>query len=120
MKKLSDYKGDDAIELWADLLEPLTNILGDDKMQKAITSGKAKLMIAKDILKNHKKDAVSILQRIDPAPIDGMNLILRLVAVLSDIGESEELKSFFGYAEQVRTESESIGLPTENTEGAEK
>lgn len=119
MKKLSDYKGDEAIELWADLLEPLTIILGDTKLQEMIKSGKPKMMIAKEILKAHQKEAAEILLRIDPEPINGLNIILRLIAVLSDIGENEEIKGFFGYAEQASDSSESSGSVTENTEAEE-
>ena len=119
MKKLSDYKGDEAIELWADLLDPLTKILGDKKVKDVIQSGKSKMEIAKEILKSHKEEAVEIMLRIDPEPIDGLNIILRLVAILSDIGKNDEIKSFFGYAEAVKTESESFGSATENTEAKE-
>ena len=119
MKKLSDYTGDEAIELWADLLEPLTGILGDPGIQKVVQSGKPKLIIAKEILKNHSADATEILTRIDPTPIDGLNIILRLVALLTDIGQNEEIKSFFGFAEQAQTETESSGSVMENTEDEE-
>lgn len=120
MKKLSDYKGDEAIELWADLLEPLTIILSDDKVQNVIKSGKPKLIIAKEILKSHKTEATEILLRIDPEPINGLNIILRLIAVLADIGQNDEIKSFFGFAEQEQTENESFGSVTESTEAEEK
>lgn len=120
MKKLSDYKGDEAIELWADLLEPLNVILADEEVSKVIQSGKPRLIIAKSILKSHKKEAVDIMLRIDPEPINGLNIILRLVALLADIGQNDEIKSFFGYAEQAKTEDESGGSVTENTEVAEK
>lgn len=120
MKKLSDYQGDEAIELWADLLEPMTKILGDNEVQKVITSGKPKLLIAKEILKSHKKESTEILLRIDPEPINGLNIILRLIALLADIGENEEIRGFFGYAEQAHTENESFGSVTENTEDSEK
>lgn len=119
MKKLSDYKGDEAIELWADLLDPLTTILGDKAVQNVIRSGQSKMAIAKSILNAHKSEAVEILLRVDPTPIDGLNIILRLVALLADIGQNDEIKSFFGFAEQATTESESSGSVTENIEGAE-
>lgn len=120
MKKLSDFKGDEAIDLWADLLEPLNSILADDDVRKSLQSGESKLLIAKAILKAHKADAEKILLRIDPTPLDGMNIILRLVAVLADIGQNEEIKGFFGYAEQAKTDNVSGGLPTESTKVAEK
>ena len=50
MKKLSDYKGDDAILLWADLLEPITAIISDKKVAVAVRSGKNKILIAKEII----------------------------------------------------------------------
>lgn len=120
MKKFSDYKGDEAIELWADLLEPLNSILNDEDTRKAIAEGKSKLVIAKAILKNSKKEAVEIMLRIDPEPIDGLNIILRLISLLADIGSNEEIRSFFGFAEAVKMESESSGSATESTGVVEK
>jgi len=119
MKKLSDYTGDDAIELWADLLEPLSTILTDENVRDVIQSGDSRLNIAKTILKSHKKEAVTILLRIDPEPINGLNIILRLIALLADIGENEEIKSFFGYAAQVKKDDGSSGFVMENTEGVD-
>ena len=118
MKKLSDYKDDEALELWVDLLDPLTEILTDEKIKKIIQSGKPKITIAKEIIKSHKKDAIKILTRIDPEPIDGLNIVLRLVNLLAEIGQSDEIKSFFAYAEQGETESS--GLHTVSTGDDEK
>lgn len=120
MKKLSDYKGDDALELWADLLDPLTKMLSDDKIQSIVNSGKPKLIIAKEILKDHKSEAVEILTRIDPEPVDGLNIVLRLINLITEIGQSDEIKSFFAYAEQAETDKESSGLHMVSTEGDEK
>ena len=118
MKRLSDYKGEEAIELWGDLLDPLTKILADKEIASTIKSGKPKILIAKTILVNHAKEATEILLRIDPSPIDGLNIVLRLVSIISEIGESDELKTFFGFAEQANKESS--GSVTENTEEEEK
>ena len=120
MKKLSDYKGEEAIELWADLVDPLTEMLGDAEIKDVVTKGKSKLDIAKTILKNHSKEAADILTRIDPTPIDGLNIVLRLIALLGEIDANEEIKSFFGFAEQVKTDEESSGLLMANTEAEEK
>ena len=120
MKKLSDYKGDEAIELWADLLEPLSAIIIDDKVKEAIQSKKSRLETAKVILSTHKKEAVEILQRIDPEPIDGLNVVVRLIALLADIGQHEEISSFFGYAEQAKSEDNASGFATANTGAGKK
>lgn len=115
MKTLSDYKGEEAIELWADLIDPLSAILTDKEFTASLR-GKAPLTMAKEILKNYSKEASEILLRIDPEPIDGMNILLRLVALLADIGQNKEVMVFFGSAVAEQLESESSGSVTENTE----
>lgn len=119
MKRLSDYKGEDALELWADLLEPITSIFADKEMIASFRSNKPKMLVAKDILSKHKKEAKEILLRIDPSPLDGLNIVTRLVAILADIGDNEDIKPFFVSAVQEKTEHESSGSPTESTEDAE-
>lgn len=116
MRRLSDHTGEEAIAMWADLLEPMAAIINDEKIAKSIKSGKNRILIAKDILSAHKKEATEILLRIDDTPIDGLNILIRLANILQEIGESEELKGFFGYAEQEKKESVSSGSATENTE----
>lgn len=118
MKKLSDYKGEEAIELWADLIEMVAPIFTDNSIKEIVRSGKPKIEIAKAILAKHKSDAVKILLRIDPTPIDGLNVVIRLIELLNEIGKDETLTSFFGFAEQ--TDNESSGFLTENTGAEEK
>lgn len=121
MKTLSDYKGEEAIELWGDLIELLAPIFSEKEVAQAVTKkGSNKLLIAKQILKTHKKEAEKILLRIDSTPIDGLNVVIRLAAIISEIGQDETIKSFFGFAEQEKTDEESTGLPMANTEAEEK
>ena len=104
MKKLSDYKGEEAIELWADLFDYISVIVGDKEIANIIKSGDNKIAIAKKVLKLHGKEAVAILERIDGTPVDGLNIVIRLVELITEIGQNEDMKSFFGYAEQAKTE----------------
>jgi hypothetical protein len=71
-------------------------------------------------MKTHKDEAVSILLRIDPTPIDGMNFIVRLVNLVMEFVNNEDLKGFFGSAERARTGSESSGSATANIKAVEK
>lgn len=119
MKKLSDYKDEEALELWGDLIEPMTKILADDDVQKSLGSGKAPFLIAKDILSAHKEDAVEILLRIDPTPLDGVNIIVRVVSVVLEFMNTPELKGFFKSAGQAKTEAGSTGSATENIKAVE-
>ena len=115
MKTLSDYKGEEAIELWADLIDPLTTILSDKEFTSGL-KGKAKLTIASEVLKKYSHEAEQILLRVDPEPLDGMNMLFRLMALLADIGKNKEVMAFFGSAEQEKEESESSGSAMESTE----
>ena len=119
MKKLSDYKDEAAIELWADLLEPMTSILGDKKVIKVLQSKKPPFLIAKEILSTHKEDAIAIMLRIDPEPIDGINIITRLVNLVLEFMNHPDLKNFFASAGQGVTDSESFGNATASTEDGE-
>lgn len=118
MKRLSDYKNEDAIELWADLIDPIMNIFQDDEVRKGVVGEESALKKAQTILRLHKKDAAALLLRIDPTPITGLNIITRLLDILSEIEHSEEFGSFFGLQGQ-KTEGESFGSATENTEDGE-
>lgn len=121
MKKLADYEGEDAILLWADLLEPITRICSDKNIAELWRSKSTPVMIAREVLKSHGNDAMEVMLRIDPTPVNGLNAITRIVEVVIEISKSEELKGFFGKAEQTKTEvsRESFGVVTANTEGAE-
>lgn len=118
MKKLADYKGEEAIDLWMDLLEPIGNILQNDKVKKAYKKGGNRIKVAQEIVKECRKDAVTIMLRIDPTPIDGLNIVIRLIDIIMEFEQSEELKDFFRSA-GTATGGVSSGSATENTEGGE-
>ena len=120
MKRLSDYKDEEALALWADLFEPIAKILGDPDFAKMVTTGKSRIEMVSLILSKHTDEAKRIMLRVDPTPIDGLSVFARLMSLLVEIGRSEEIKSFFGYAEQVSEDENASGLPTENTEVVEK
>lgn len=115
MKKLSDHKGEEAIAMWADLLKPFGAIVNDEKIAKLVKSGKDRILIASKILEFHKKEATEILLRIDDTELNGLNILIRLANILQELGESEELRDFFGYAGQAMMQNGYSGLPTENT-----
>ncbi|HCJ37818.1 MAG TPA: hypothetical protein DHV37_05775 [Erysipelotrichaceae bacterium] len=119
MKKLSDYKDEDAILLWADLLEPMVDIVGDKKIASLLRERKSPLITAKEILKTYKKQACDVMLRIDPTPLNGLNIIVRLVSIIKEIGEDPDLKVFFDFGAEAEKESKPIGSATENIEEKE-
>ena len=96
MKKLSDYKDEEAVELWADLLDDIVLITSDEKIAN-IYRDKTKTIVQKAtaILKIHPKETVRILKRIDPTEIDGVTIVVRIVDLLLEIENHPELKAFF-------------------------
>ena len=121
MKKLSEFKDEEAIELWADLLDPITKIFSDKNFAIMSKQKRPVLEQVKYILKNHKNEAITILNRIDPEePIDAISVVTRTLAIFSEIGQRKELGSFFGSAEQAKPENGSSGSVTENTEDEEQ
>lgn len=118
MKRLSDYKGDDSLKLWADILEDVSTIMEDEKVQAAWLN-KPIIGIASTIMSTHPKEIKSILLRIDKSPLDGLNIIKRLVVLLNEVQEDPELEAFFGLQSQSEI-VESSGSATENTKAKGK
>ena len=119
MKKLSDYEGEEAVELWADLLDPFIEIVGDKKIAGMLRAKKPPVVVAREIIKEYKAQVEQILLRIDPTPLNGLNILIRLVAVLSEIGKDPTIQSFFVSAPEEKKEETSSGSVTENTEESE-
>ena len=64
--KLSDYKNEDAVEVIADIIEPLSVIFTDEEIKNEKNRMKA---IAK-ALKKYKKEVIQILARIYGVPVN--------------------------------------------------
>ena len=120
MKKLSDYKDEEAFELWADILEPLSEILTDNGLKALVASKQSYMVITRSILKKHRKEAEKILLRIDPTPLNGLNLVTRLLNLITELAEDDELKPFFNFAEQTEMSGKFSGSVMENTEDSAK
>lgn len=96
MKKLGDYKDEEAIDLWARLIEPISTIMSDKEVEKIFKNPDISIaQKAAGILTGHTKEVQKILLTIDDTPIDGINLVIRLIDILKEIEENEDLKVFF-------------------------
>ena len=118
MKKLSDYKDEEAIDLWADLFDPFSIILSDKKIAEMLRARKAPIFIASDIVKRHKAEAKEIILRIDDTPINGLNLMVRLMELLTEISKDPTMQSFFGLSAEAQKEEKLSGSALENTEAS--
>ena len=78
--KLSDVKGEKALDMLADLIDPIMEIIEDKEVSKILKSrnDKDKAESTKRILgkavstaiKNHKKAVIAILATLDDIPVD--------------------------------------------------
>lgn len=117
--KLSEIKGERALEVLADLIDPIKELLQDEKL-KEMRSESNKLDIVKYLLKNHQKDVLTIL-----ALINGENpetyepSILTLPVMVMDFINDPDVAGLFGLRSQT-TELASSGSAMENTEAIEE
>lgn len=98
--KLSEIKGDAALECLADIIEPAVAIIGDAEIVEAL-QGANKLVAVKKILKTYKKEVVEILAALDGVPADEYEVsVLSLPFKLLEILNDKELVKLFQSAEQ--------------------
>jgi hypothetical protein len=63
--KLSDIKGERALDVLADMIEPVSEILGDKEIAGILQAGKAPAKAIKLALKNHKRAVLDMMAAID-------------------------------------------------------
>lgn len=96
--KLSEVKGEKALDMFADLIEPITEILDDKEIAKIWKNRKAKdgqstkTVLGKIVsaaIKNHKQAVISILATLDDVPVEKyecniLSLPKKLLDILND------------------------------------
>lgn len=94
--RLSDYKGEDAVDLLADILEPAAKIFGDTEFRDAVRNGASKMEIIKMVLKRHKKSIVEIMAIVDGEDPDTYKPnVFTLPVKLIDIFNDEDFLGLF-------------------------
>ena len=122
--KLSDYKGEEALDVLADIIEPLANIITDEEIQALAKDDKTPILaMVKPAIKNHKKDLIEVLARLENVSVEEyketMNLITLPKQVLELLNEPEVHDLFFSQEQSEVTSLTSSSSAMENTE-AEK
>ena len=117
--KLSDYKGEKAIEKFADLIEPVCKILGDKEIKSGILAEEPKALLVKKALKNHASEVLEVLAILDDVPVDGYepSIVEIPVKVLELLNDDAFGKLFTSQSQT--NEDPSSGSATENTQGSE-
>ena len=113
--KLSDFKGEEALELMADIVEPASQIINDPKT-KELRADRPKLI--QHVLKDHAKETLKIyelLYKEDGDKATPISLLNMVVDILAD----PDLQSLFTSQGQKSAETPS-GSVTENTKDGKK
>lgn len=123
MKKLSDYKGEEALDVLADIIEPFALVLADPEIQEMAKVKAAPIKYVKPALKNHKKEVIEILARIEDVPVEeyekSVNIFTLPSVVLGFINDPQVRDLFTSQSQTTVTSLASSGSATENTEAGE-
>lgn len=99
--KLSEIKGEKALDAMADLLEPLSLIFADPEIQRSVKNEEPKLILVKKILKAHKKEAIQIMAILDGETPETYEIsLLKIPMKLLEITNDPEVQSLFTYQGQ--------------------
>ena len=116
MKKLSEITGEDALNVLADVLDPMIQVSTDEEFVDACRK-RDKSKAIKCLLKNHSKEVLTVLAILDGADVENYNpSIVRIPALLVELFNDPDIVSLFTFRDTVT----SSGSATESTEATEK
>lgn len=118
--RLSEFENEDALDLLANIIDPLSVIMTDDEITESIRSGKPKILIVKIAIKNHKKELVEIISTMHGETPETYKFnVFSLTKDVLDILNDPELEPVFTSQGQ-KMPQEFFGSAMENTEENEK
>lgn len=121
MKKLSEFKDEEALDLLADIIEPASAIFTDKDVRAAFKEENKLPKVTKIAIKKHKSELIEILAKMEgKEPSEYHCNVLSLPIAVLKILQDQELVDFFSSAVGVAEESASIGLMQNTKETEEK
>lgn len=117
--KLREIKNEQALELIADMFDPIVEIASDDNVVSAARSGN-KVLLAKIILKEHSRAVFELMALTEGVPVEDYECnVMTLPMKLVELFSQPEFEVLFTSQGQ-KTEETSFGSAMENTEVEEK
>ena len=93
--KLSDFKGEKAIEVLADIMIPVSGIISDEEVKKMLTAkGIPYMQVVGYILKNHASKVLDMYEALMQEPKEKATPV-KLTQMVIDIFADPELNSLF-------------------------
>lgn len=118
MKRLSEYKNEEALDLLVEIMEPASELMSDSEAVALLYSKKPgdRMKGVTQMIKAHERAVIQILAALDGVPVDQyecgfFTLPTRLLEILND----KELLGFFMDQQMPNTEKPSSSA-MENTE----
>ena len=112
--KLSEYQGEAALDLLADLIEPAGEIMSDKKIGNLFKKNRFKAVGF--AIKNHKKAVMQIMATIDGVPVEEYKCnVLTLPVKILELLNDPDLVQLFTCQGQTG-DAKSSGSASENTE----
>ena len=125
MRTLSSYRGEETLDVIADITEPAILIMSDTELRKLLSEEKGRMKAIKRALKYHKQEVLQImaaLDGIDPDDkeafdefVDGVNLFT-LPRFLITIFNDPDIMSLFTLQEQMQMSSTPVSDDSEPQE----
>lgn len=113
--KLTDFKGNEAVEVLADVMEPVSVIVSDKEFQTLIkTKGTPIMKVVSYILKNFSNEVLDMYEPLTKEKREEATPT-KLIQLILDISNDPELSSLFTSQGQQEALTPS-GSATENTE----
>ena len=124
MKKLSEYKDEEALDLLADILSPTVEIMQDEAVQKFFNKGDENMTVADVVtlvIKTHKKAVMQIMAALEGVPSEEYHCnIFTLPAQLMQVVNDPDLRAFFalqGQTDSASTSGSATGISEDGESG---
>ena len=96
MRKLSEIKGEEALDVLAEIIEPAAEILTDENVKNALKAENNKAKAAKIILKDHNKAVLTLMAALEGVPVEEYQpTLLALPSLILGVLNDPELNSLF-------------------------
>lgn len=113
---MAERTNEEAIELFADLLEPVGAVLSDKDLRESVKKKESRLKSAAIAIRNHKTEVIQILALLEGVPVEEyrVNLLALPLKLVHLLNKPEVAELFIGA--ELMNVAGSSGSATENTE----
>lgn len=119
MAKLSSFENEDGLELLAEIIDPVSEIVADKEFQTLIQNHKIKDSV-KVLLRNHPKSVVHILAALDKVSVEDYHgNVVTMTKSLFELLDDKEVLELFISQGQIE-EGNASGSAMESTEDVEE